>query len=593
MFIIFAYLLTNYKYIMKKFILVVVLVIANVTCSLGIKYYISPTGSYLNNGLSASKPRNDFQSIVNLTSAGDTVFFMDGTYTNSCEQCNVIEIKNSGNKNAYIVLINYPNHHPKIKFNGWQGISIVNGASYIKIIGFEIEGNNKEVRINDALVQPGSCNNKSNFAIDPRFNGNGIGVRSTVNKFSHHLVFSGNSIHECGGGGIGINQCDYITIEDNEVYNNCWYSIYGTSGISIYQSWNLDTSIGYRNFIRRNKCFNNMNLVPVPYFGCKIQDGNGIIFDDSRNTQNNSILGSYKGKTLIENNLVWYNGGSGIHVFLSENIDIINNTAYLNNQTTEINCGQILANSSSNVNIINNILYAPSGKIINSSYNNSSIQYLNNLHYNGSSATLNNSTCINKDPSFIGASKSLQANFHTNTYSPTIDAGSNSLYSQSDIEFTKRPIGKLPDIGAYEGTSISINRSNSSKIEKDNHNFNSNSKIYTRNNTMLFESHEIEDNKKLETFNQLTENPINNILLSPNPAISYVRINFVLVKGQKADLSICNIYGVLLNQVNIIGTGDAQFEVFNTEKLKEGLYFIVLNAKNHIINKSLLISKQY
>ncbi|WP_157816078.1 choice-of-anchor Q domain-containing protein [Spirosoma pollinicola] len=576
---------------MKYALFVITFILTHVTFAWGTKYYVNPVGSTFNDGLSASKPKKDFQSIANSTVAGDTVFFMNGNYSNSCAQCDVLEIKSSGKAGAYIVFMNYPGHHPKIKFNGWQGIAIVNGASYIKIIGFEIEGNSKNVTISEALTQPGTCNNLSNPSIDPRFNGNGIGVKTNNNQYSHHLVFSGNIVHECGGGGIGINQSDYITIEDNVVYNNCWYSIYGTSGISLYQSWNLDTFSGYKNIIRRNKCFNNINFIPVPSFGCVIQDGNGIIIDDSRNTQNQSNLGAYKGKTLIENNIVWYNGGSGIHTFLSENIDIINNTAYLNNQSPAINCGQILANSSNNINILNNILYAPTGKMINNSYNSKNIQYYNNLHYNGSIAILNNLSCINKDPLFIRAIKSLNANFHTYGSSSTIDAGTTLLYSQSDIELVKRPIGKLPDIGAYETATISLkSTSNTSTSKQVNHITDKSSAI---DNEALYLSVEYPKLKNLEGFDLYNDEFASNISLSPNPAKSYVNVKFTLIKGQNANLSIFNLYGVPINIINVVGNGDTQSEIFIIEGLKEGKYFVVLANNKKIISKPLLISNSF
>ncbi|WP_461130494.1 T9SS type A sorting domain-containing protein [Spirosoma aerophilum] len=539
--------------------------------------------------MEVSKPKNDYQGVINATSPGDTVYFMNGTYSNICAGCNTIEIKNSGKANAYIVFINYPGHHPKIKFDGWQGIAIVNGASYIKIIGFDIEGNNSQVSLKDALVQPGSCNNANTSIVDARFNGNGIGVTKQKDKHSHHLVFSKNLIHDCGGGGIGVNQSDCIIIEDNIIYNNCWYSIYGSSGISIYQLWNFDNVTSCKNFIRRNKCFNNINYVPNPSFNCLVQDGNGIIIDDSRNTQNGSTLNAYKGKTLIENNIVWYNGGSGIHTFLSENIDIINNTAYLNNQSPEINSGQILANSSNNVKVINNILYAPSGKMINNSYNNKNVQYYNNLHFNGTTAILNNSSCINKDPLFITANKSLQADFHTYNTSATIDAGNPTFYSQTDIELTKRPIGKLPDIGAFENLNARIG--DNIKYFKPKQDLPSMRVNESTSVPAIYPK--INENTTFESLSQLDNSLIDCILLTPNPAASQLKVKFKLVKGQKAYLSIYNMNGEVLNNIQVIGNGNIQSEEFMVEELKEGRYIVGLNYNKNMITKLLLISKTY
>ena len=54
--------------------------------------------------------------------------------------------------------------------------------------------------------------------------------------------------------------------------------------------------------------------------------------DDFHNSQNGSAAGNYPFTTLVENNLVYGNGGKGIQVFLSDNVTIRNNTAYFNNR---------------------------------------------------------------------------------------------------------------------------------------------------------------------------------------------------------------------------------------------------------------------
>ncbi|RZK25449.1 MAG: right-handed parallel beta-helix repeat-containing protein [Flavobacterium sp.] len=169
--------------------------------------------------------------------------------------------------------------------------------------------------------------------------------------YSHHIVISNNVVHECGGGGISAIHADYIIVEDNIVYNNSWYSIFGTSGISFYQFRNHNESKTYRNIIRRNKCYDNKSMVPW-YRSCKLEDGNGIIIDDFMNKQNGSDNGLYRGKTLIENNVCWNNGGTGIHTFQSSNVDILNNTSYCNSRTKKLNAGEILAGNSENIRII-------------------------------------------------------------------------------------------------------------------------------------------------------------------------------------------------------------------------------------------------
>lgn len=424
-------------------------------------YYVDAyNGSKQNNGLSVLKAKADIQDAAILSLPGDTVFVMNGVYKNTCANCNVVDIKNSGNKRKYIVYTNYKNHQPIISFDGWGGFSIANGASYIKIIGFTIIGNNKNVSLVKALNQPMSCNNPTGV-YDPKYNGNGIVVDGRSGAYPHHIVIAKNIVRDCGGGGIGAIQADYIIVEDNVVFNNSWYSVFGNSGISFYQFKNFDNFKGYHNVIRRNKCYNNKNLVPwVAY--CRIADGNGIIVDDFRNKQNASDLPAYRGKTLIENNICWFNGGTGVHVFQSDDVDIINNTAFLNSQSIELNSGQIHAGTSNNVRIINNILVSDHSNLINSNYRNTKHTYLNNLHYNVSkpgqmNAIINNSSCISGlSPLFIMPIDDLNANFMLLDLSPAIGSGRLGVNSKDDFNRRLRPLGRPATIGAYEMGNLNL-----------------------------------------------------------------------------------------------------------------------------------------
>ena len=57
-------------------------------------------------------------------------------------------------------------------------------------------------------------------------------------------------------------------------------------------------------------------------------NGDGILIEDSRHVFSNTNIPPYRGITLVANNITFNNGGSGISVLQSDNIWIINNTAY-------------------------------------------------------------------------------------------------------------------------------------------------------------------------------------------------------------------------------------------------------------------------
>ncbi|MEH2024352.1 right-handed parallel beta-helix repeat-containing protein [Nostoc sp.] len=363
-------------------------------------YYVSGTGNDKNSGVSSSSPFKTIQKAANITKPGDTVLIMNGVYTNANPGGNVVSITRSGTANAWIKFKAYPGHYPKIQHNGWNGILIDNGASYIEINGLEVVGNNANITLDYAMSQ------KSN-KVNPLTNGNCINVDGRKNGRSHHIRIVNNKVHGCGGAGISAIESDYVTISNNVVFDNAWYSVYGCSGISMLNNWNSDNNRGYKMFVTNNKSYNNRMYIPWIAVG-KITDGNGIIIDSTRNDQNNSTLGAYKGRTLVQNNLTFNNGGSGIHAFLSEHVDILNNTGVLNNQSPEIKGSQIYAHTSSDVRILRNILYAFPGKNINTNTKNKNVIYDYNIYINSSNISVKGSHDIVADSQFLSKYPTLE-----------------------------------------------------------------------------------------------------------------------------------------------------------------------------------------
>ncbi len=405
-------------------------------------YYISNTkGTSSNNGLSPQTPIASIQDAVDKTVPGDTVFIMSGTYNPSCSDCDAITISNSGTNDKWIVIKNYLSDKPVLKFKGWNGILFDNNASYIEINGLTIQGNSANIKLNDALNQPGGCNNLSG-KISGVYNGCGISISGTTGRPYHHITIKNCTIFDCPGAGISVTKSDYITIENNFIYNNCWYTAYGESGITLFQSQNFDSKDGYHCVITGNKLYGNRLYVPWFDAPCAITDGNGIIIDQS-------IEGGYKAKILIAFNIVVNNGGAGILSYHSENIDIVNNTAYLNQQSAELDEGEILATRSNNINIYNNILYSSASKNINSNYGNTNIKYDYNLHFGGTKKELTGSHVVNADPVFLKPGNDLQtADFSLSTKSPALLKG--VILSSVLGQLPFKELSRNPDIGAVQ-----------------------------------------------------------------------------------------------------------------------------------------------
>ena len=170
---------------------------------------------------------------------------MNGTYTNSCASCSVLDIATPGTPNEWITYKAYPGQTPTISFNGWAGIDFHPTAAYVEVNGFTVIGNNANVTLAQAQAQ-------STTNPDPAFNGNCIevdGRNSTLSTPPNHINILNNLVSECGGGGVGTALADYVTIQGNTIYNSAWYSIYGSSAISTWENWNADSTTGYKMFI--------------------------------------------------------------------------------------------------------------------------------------------------------------------------------------------------------------------------------------------------------------------------------------------------------------------------------------------------------
>lgn len=417
---------------------------------IGKTYYVDASISASGNGLTESTAFKTLSEAANATVAGDLVLVKDGTYA-------AFQETTSGTDKAWITWRAFPNHKPMIFFDGWHGIYIK--GSYVEIDGITVRGNNANVTLTDALKQGKGCQNPSG-EYESKFNGNGIYVDSRTSASNnpkgekyHHITIRNCTVYECGGPGIGTIQADYIIIENCRIYNNSWYSLFGTSGISLYQHLNSDASQGIKNIIRNNVVYGNKMLVPWVSGNCKFTDGNGIIIDDFKHTQNGSTFGKYFGKTLIENNIVFNNGGRGIHAYLADNITIVNNTCYQNCSTPEIDEGEITiigksGNNAENCSVYNNILFARTGEKVNTISNVTNYIHRNNIYFNSEIGSQLSTIGKSADPMFVNPAT---GDFKLKTGSPAIDFGQSALYfPKKDILGNIRPKGKEVDSGAYE-----------------------------------------------------------------------------------------------------------------------------------------------
>lgn len=370
-------------------------------------YYVSALSGNDTNSGSENAPFATINKGVAAVNAGGTVYVMNGTYTNqnygtalahssdgslSVNMSNppAVTVNKSGTEGNYITIRNYPNHSPKIIFDGKGGILISGPQSYVIIEGFEVQGPAADITYDMAVTERNwkvKCDQDGLNYTHNYFSGFGIWGGFSQNFLHHHIIVRNNIVHHTTGSGIRFNDSDHITIENNTVYNTTWWTSNASSAIVFAETKSQSSSDNGDNIkmiIRGNTVYNNWNRIPfymtqgvVPPNGnppsgnygnasySTILDGQGLYVTRSDD--------DYYGTFLFENNLCVNNGKNGINFDRSEGSSALirNNTIYFNGvheiiQDISVNEGNpphrgqkvagIKSNFFRNVTVVNNIV---------------------------------------------------------------------------------------------------------------------------------------------------------------------------------------------------------------------------------------------
>src|SRR2546426_5389092 len=277
-------------------------------------YVDANNGADTNHGRTQAAAFKTLNRAAGAVKPGWTVQVMNGTYTSDGTD-NPLTISISGTPDAWITFTAASGHHPVIQIprgpGAWAGIHLF-GVSYVAIDGFEVIGQNTTITPAEAAVNDGTQAflNHNCVYVD------GVGYANVHPPVPHDIVIRNSILHDCAAAGIEVNAADAITIEHNRVYNNSW--------------WTVDDSMHTESALGAN------DVKGVPYTG----------------------------RTYIANNVVHDNGGRGIHLYRSEHVDVVNNTAWNNmlSSSTYIQSGEIDALDSTDVNVINNVAVNLVGK---------------------------------------------------------------------------------------------------------------------------------------------------------------------------------------------------------------------------------------
>ncbi len=418
------------------------------TTSSGKTYYVAKNGNDANPG-TETQPWLTIQKAANTLVAGETVYIRGGTYYER------VSAVNSGNANAYITYSSYPGElaiidgqNQVISANPFNIVS----KSYIIVQNIKVQNNIQAASINLAW---------------------GVGVGIYVSS-SHHIKILNCITQSTGGAGIfaigyAANQ-QYIEGNEDLVADGNRIidpSLWIASDGNAYQE-GFDM-IGVTNFVLRN------NVITGGYKE-KIDAKNGAKYG---RIYNNIIIGNF--------NIPYYGispNGAGIYLDTGTNIDIYNNR--VETVTIGIGIGSESGTTTNNVKVYNNIVKGATIGIRVLSFgggtaNKNNVGVFNNILYGNpqygilwdSSSPCPNANCwvrnniatsngnnlvvsgsgvtydhniVSGDPKYVNPPN----DFHYQSTSPAIDAGSSVNAPSLDFDGNSRPRGAGYDIGAFE-----------------------------------------------------------------------------------------------------------------------------------------------
>ena len=354
--------------------------------------------------------------------------------------------------------------------------------NYIIIEGFEVEGPSQDIDYSMAIAdreykilcaEDGDSSTNYNNSY---FGGKGIWGGYGAHK---HVIIRNNIVHDTPGSAIRFNDSDYITIEDNIVYNSNWWTSSASSAIVFAETISEDGDNGsnIKMIIRGNLVYNNWNR--IPFYVTQLPDNSGNTNPNYGTASYNNILDGqgiyvtrsdpgYNGTFLFENNICVNNGKNGINFDHSQSASAIyqNNTLYFNGVHEIIQdlsveegnpahrgqkVGGIKANNVKNATVVNNIIKTRDNQFSALQLNNVSGTRVavNNILVNGNYAWPANeqNNLINLDPMFtmapnevLGEIDIATTDFSLLEGSPAIDAGNPSYGPEDDYDDNPRPI---------------------------------------------------------------------------------------------------------------------------------------------------------
>jgi hypothetical protein len=421
-------------------------------------YFAATTGNDGNAGTIAS-PLRTIAGCKNKAVAGDICYIEGGVVQNSTDGSfgAALDMESSGSAGLPIALGAYPGASPQPKIDATcctYGIRVPNlggnTSNYWNIfgisiyspnnIGFNIRGTNWKI-VNDYLTCPGfngafGCfeADQSSFVYIYGWEESGNGVSPASIKQAHSL---------------------YIGTDTNHAWVG-WSYIHDNFTCRAIQAHSSPVGAGTGNDL----------------FDLHIHDNK--ILNDNCEGINFATVDPSKGVVEAYNNVIWHTGnhissdGGGDFACIvnpaivnagtappaTPPVQVYNNTCFDIGSVGTADGNQVhgaIGNATPpNMTLSNNIIQQLSGEFYlqQAPVRQTGLSGLNNDWFGVGAAPTMFSNNLNVDPLFVAPSSTSAADFHLQSGSPMIGAGSSSLFSATDIDGKPRP--NPPSVGAYE-----------------------------------------------------------------------------------------------------------------------------------------------
>lgn len=520
-------------------------------------YYIDPSGNNSNPG-TESQPWFSVQHAADMMIGGDMVYIKAGIYNEM-----VLLNTNSGTSGNDIVFSAFPGDEGDVFIDGtgimvppYEGLFYLAGVDHIQVIGIRVQ-NSKEAGFLAEYCSDISIINCQTY--NTHSSGIGIWDCNTViidnNDIDHAsmanqggaadvqecLTISGtinfevrnNKVHDCpvnemGGEGIDVKDAS----ENGKVYNNEVYNLMYDLGIYV-DSWS--------STCQNIEIYNNTVYNTTCGIALSAEDG-GVLQDI--NVYNNLVYNNSENGIIISN---WAEDG------LRKNIHITNNTIYQNGEVGVWGGGIFIETDHvQNIDIRNNICCDNAAwQIALCDPNNGTVSIDYNLidqfmGYNEPcEVEVRGTNYLEADPLFVNA---YGNDFHLQSNSPCIDAGSSQNAPLFDFDYLIRP---------FDGDNNGTAQYDMGACEFGSH-------------QSIYESQSI-----LSGIGEIFPNPSNGIVYLP----------ISISQSHELSVEVLDVYGNLIHSFEKGSLNSTKLE-FDLSDYSSGIYFIrIWSGKDFLVRK--------